>query len=302
MGANRSGGDALASRIGDALPDDVRTALHNMARDDGSDAVAARAPERRLPGMLTLEPEKFAAAVERMNRRRVDQARTTLRNALEIAVLDHGDRLSPDEILDIVARADALLDVLLARETELERLELAQRQATELAAKQQERQRQRQRASKKNAAKAGRRAQRQPTAARRSKQKRQTGDRAESRQQSNLQSRTSSNSISRLYSRLDDLSLQARHMSASQKATLRRQIRAELAEKKKSGVAHLRTGSVSLEGKAAAVLAMLNDNLDSGARSWKTPSGGPAPLSARQMIYRARGRVVSGGLPGLGRR
>lgn len=300
MGAKRSGGGAMASRIGAAIPDNVRNALRNIAREDANDAFAARTPERRLPGMLTLQPESLATAAVRMDRRRLDQARTTLRNALDLTVLDHGDRLSPDEMLDIVARADALLDVLLVREAELERLELAEQRAAELQTKQKEHQRRR--ASKKNAASPARRAQGQPSTTKRSKQNRQTGARSKSSQQSKLQPRTSSNSISRLYTRLDDLSLQARHMSASQKAALRRQVRAELEAKKKSGVALLRTGSVSLESKAAAVLAMLSDNLDSGARSWKTPSGGPAPLSSRQMIYRARGRVVSGGLPGLGRR
>lgn len=289
----------MARRIEDAIPDDVRSALRDIAQgDENDDGVSTHVPERRLPGMLTLELEKFTIAVACMNRRRVDQARTTLRNALELAVLEHGDRLSPEHILDIVARADSMLDVLLAREAELERLELAEQRTAELQAQQRERQR----ASKKKAAKAARKGLGQPRATGRSKQKRQTAARSESSRQPAPQPRTSRPSISRLYSRLDDLSLQARHMSASQKESLRRQVRAELAEQKKRGVAFLRTDSVSIESKAAAVLAMLGDNRAPTAKSWKLPAGSPAPLSSRQMIYRARGRVVSGGLPGLGRR
>lgn len=299
MGAPHKSTRAMGSRVGDAIPDDVRNALRDLAK--GSEQVNVVAPEqkRRLPGMLQLEPQKLATAVARMNRRRVDQTRTTLSNALEIAVTEHGDSLTPGEILGIVKRVDALLDVIQARYQELERLEEAELESAKLRARKEVRQRARQK--KKAEERAGQAVSSRTGTRKHLSQGRPHKARSEPRQRSAQAPRRSAYSISRLYANLNHLKLQALQMDADQRREIRQRVLAELHEHRRQAHTFVRPDS-ALEVKANAVLAVLSDNRSDVARSWSVPSESPAPLKSHQMIYRARGRVVSGGLPGLGRR
>ncbi len=286
---------AMVTRVGDAVPDDVLYALQDIAQGSRKPDVTVPARERRLPGMLTLEPQKLATAAARMNRRRLDQTRTTLHNALELAVAEHGDSLTADEILDIVRRADSLLDILLARERELEQLEREKERTAELQARRDERQR----AKQKKAAK--KKSTRDMRGARRAGRERRVKIELASPRMSPPQPRMPGKTVSQLYAQLDHLKLQVRPMDATQKNALRRQIAAELEKERTGGRTFVRPDS-TLKIKANAVLAVLDDGNPSTTKTWKSPSAAPAPLRSRQMIYRGRGRVVSGGLPGLGRR
>ena len=279
----------MASRIGDAIPVEVRRALMTMGTESRPEEHVASVFER-LPGMLRLDPDSFATTVSRMKRSRVDQARLTLKNALEIALREHGDSLTPQEILEIVARADALLDVLIARREELD--ELARKKLAEDAQREQERERQR--LAKKTDRDRARRARperpRQPQAS--DTEPRPGPVPHETRKRI---------SIARLYARLDHLKLQARYMDAPTKQKLCHAIRAELEFHRQHELSYVRPDN-SLRLKAREVLAVLGDEqaLMSKAR---TPSPlEPAPLKARPTIYPARGLTVSGGLPSLGRR
>lgn len=298
MGATHNSTRAMGGRVGDAIPDDVRNALRDMAKGPNQVDFGAPGLERRLPGMLQLAPQKLATAVARMNRRRLDQTRTTLSNALEIAVTDHSDSLTPDEILRIVERADALLHVIHARYRELDQLDEAERESAKLRAREEDRQRAHR---KKKAEKKARQSVKRPIDTRKPVRGRRRKASSEPRQQSAQAPRRSVHSISRLYANLDHLKLRALQMDADQRRDIRQRVLAELQEHRRQAHTFVRQDS-TLDVKANAVLAVLSDNRSDVARSWSAPSASPAPLKSRQMIYRARGRVVSGGLPGLGRR
>lgn len=279
----------MASRIGDAIPDEVRRALLALGTESRPEEHAASVFER-LPGILRLDPDSFASTVSRMNGSRVDQARLTLKNALEIAVREHGDSLTPQEVLKIVARADALVDVLIARR---ERLDvLTRKKQVEDARREQERERQRlaNTADRDRARRARPKRPRKPP----------SSD-TETRPGPVPHEPRKRVSIARLYARLDHLKLQARYMDAPTKQKLCQAIRAELELHRQHELSYVRPDS-SLRLKAREVLAVLGDEQALASKA-RTPSPlEPAPLKARTTIYPARGLTVSGGLPSLGRR
>lgn len=280
----------MASRVGDSIPADVRSSLLALSRAN-NDAGAPPVPWDQLPGMLRLDPQSFALAVSRMKKSRVDQARTTLKNALERAMEEQGDRLTPHEILDIVARADALLDVLVARREELELIAQG-RFERERREKEVERQRLAKKAERDRSARTRarpERARKTPASAEVSTRRWEPG---EPRKKV---------SIPRLYAGLDHLKLQARYMDLGAKQKLRREIRAELEDHRHQARSYVRPDD-TLELKAREVLAVLGDERALASKA-RTPAPlEPAPLKARSTIYPARGLTVSGGLPSLGRR
>ncbi|MGP5414914.1 hypothetical protein [Brachybacterium paraconglomeratum] len=291
MNLRKTEGGSMASSVGDSIPAEVRSALLGISRAN-DDREAPPSHLDKLPGMLRLDPRSFARAVSRMKKSRVDQARTTLKNALERAVEEHGDRLTPHEILDIVARADALLDVLVARREELELIAQNERIENERRQKEAERQRLATKAVRERSA----RTRPRPERARKTPAPAEVifrrGKPAEPRRKV---------SIPRLYAGLDHLKLQARYMDLGTKQKLRQEIRAELEDHRHQARSYVRPDD-SLELKAREVLAVLGDERALASKA-RTPSPlEPAHLRARTTIYPARGRTVSGGLPSLGRR
>lgn len=289
MKANGSEDGSMASRIGDAIPDEVRRTLLAMSAESKPEVSAASLFER-LPGMLRLDPESFTSTVARMNRSRVDQARTTLKNALELAVGEHGDSLTPEEVLEIVFQADVLLDVLITRREELDTI--ARQEQVENERRKQERERQRlARKTDRDRAKRTR-----PQRARKPPE----SDEEHPTRPIPTEPRTRI-SISKLYARLDQLKFQARYIDAATKQKLRQEIRAALEHHRRQERSYVRPDD-SLRLKAREVLAVLGDERALASKA-RTPAPlEPAPLKARSTIYPARGLTVSGGLPSLGKR
>lgn len=280
---------SMASRIGDSIPDDVRRTLLAMSSADNDKEPLPRVFDQ-LPGMLRLDPHSFALTVSRMKKSRVDQARATLKNALERAVEEYGDGLTPTEILDIVAQANALLDVLIARCEELDLI--ARTEQIEYARRKKEVERQR----------LARKTERERSARTRPKRAQKTLASAEERRYRSEPAEPRKRiSIGKLYAKLDHLKLQARYMDAPTKQKLRQAIRVELKRHRQQAQSYVRPDD-SLRLKAREVLAVLGDERALASKA-RTPSPlEPAPLKARSMIYPARGLTVSGGLPSLGRR
>ena len=289
MKANGSEDGSMASRIGDAIPDEVRRTLLAMSAESKPEVSAASLFER-LPGMLRLDPESFTSTVARMNRSRVDQARTTLKNALELAIGEHGDSLTPEEVLEIVARADALLDVLIARREELD--VIAHKEQMENARREQERERQRlaRKADRDRARRTGPKRARKPPASDKEHRPRPIPTEPWTRI-----------SIAKLYARLDQLKFQARYMDTATKQKLRQEIRAALEHHQRQARSYVRPDD-SLRLKAREVLAVLGDEQALASKARSPAPLEPAPLKPRSTIYPARGLTVSGGLPSLGRR
>lgn len=281
----------MASRVGDSIPADVRSNLLALSRAD-NDAGASSVPWDQLPGMLRLDPQSFARAVSRMKKSSVDQARTTLKNALERAMEEHGDRLSPTEILDIVARANALLDVLIARREEFELKAQRERVENETRKKELERQRLAKEAERDRTSRT------RPPLSRARKTPALTEVSTHREKPAEPRKKVS---IPRLYAGLDHLKFQARYMDSATKQELRQEIRAELKRHRRQTRSYVRPDD-TLELKAREVLAVLGDERALASKA-RTPAPlKPAPLKARSTIYPARGLTVSGGLPSLGRR
>lgn len=282
---------SMASRVGDSIPADVRRDLLALSRANDYGKTPTSHLDK-LPGMLRLDPGSFSRAVSRMKKSRVDQARTTLKNALERAVDEHGDSLTPHEILDIVARADALLDVLVARREELELIAQDERIENERRSRELKRKRLAKEAERERAVRTRPRSERPG--------KKPASAEVNTRRLVPAEPRKKV-SIPRLYAGLDHLKLQARYMDSATKQRLRQEIRAELEDHRHQARSYVRPDD-SLELKAREVLAVLGDERALASKA-RTPSPlEPARLRARPTIYPARGRTVSGGLPSLGRR
>lgn len=280
---------SLASRIGDSVPDDVRSTLLSLGRE-GNEATARAGWKGQLPGMLHLDPEHFAVTVSRMNQRRVDEARKTLSNALERTMEEFGDSLDPSDILNLVARANALLDVLIARNKQLELVtRMEQREAS--------RRKKRQVLQRSSETGKGERPASFPTESTRFQ--RPASKQSSNRRQPIQQRRRVS--VAKLHAGLDHFKLQVRYMDPTEKEDLRRKIFAELEHHKERAKSFVRPDPTR-EIQALELLAVLGDRWALAERKRRQFPLEPAPLDARSMIYRAHGRTVSGGLPSLGRR
>lgn len=279
----------MASRIGDAIPDEVRRTLLAMSVESKPEVPAASLFER-LPGMLRLDPRSFTSTVARMNMSRVDQARTTLKNALELAIGEHGDSLTPEEVLEIVSRADALLDVLITRREELDMIARQEQVENERRKQERERQRLARKADRDRAKRTGPQRARKPP----------ESDKEQPTRPIPTEPRTRI-SIAKLYARLDQLRFQARYMDAATEQKLRQEIRAALEHHRLQERSYVRPDD-SLRLKASEVLAVLGDERALASKARTPATLEPAPLKARSTIYPARGLTVSGGLPSLGRR